>query len=51
MKTIVATLVLAAALASPVLAQTAPTRQQDAQQYSGGFQGYPIGEWQRPDTW
>jgi opacity protein-like surface antigen len=49
MKAIFAAAVLALAIASPALAQSAP---QGSQQYSGGtYHGYPTGEWYRNDSW
>jgi hypothetical protein len=50
MKTIFASLLVAAAFAAPALAQTAQS-QQNAQQNYGSFHGYPTSEWYRQDTW
>jgi hypothetical protein len=50
MKTIFAALLVAAAIASPALAQTAQS-QRDAQQSYGTFHGYPTSEWYRQDSW
>jgi opacity protein-like surface antigen len=53
MKTIVATVLLAMAIASPALAQSAQYQSQHGArsgQY-GTYQGYPTSEWQRPDSW
>jgi len=63
MKTIVATVLLAAAIASPALAQSTRSQQgaqsgqstqsqQGSGQNAGGtYQGYPTREWQRPGSW
>lgn len=52
MKTIVATVLLAMAIASPALAQTAQSQQgARSGQYGGTYHGYPTSEWQRPDSW
>jgi hypothetical protein len=51
MKTIVATLLLAMAIASPALAQNAQSQQGAQSGQNGTYQGYPISEWQRPDSW
>ena len=50
MKTIFAALLVAAAIASPALAQTAQS-QQNAQQNYGTYNGYPTSEWYRQDSW
>jgi hypothetical protein len=51
MKTIVATVLLAIAIASPALAQSAQSQQGARSGQNGTYQGYPISEWQRPDSW
>jgi hypothetical protein len=50
MKTIFAALI-AAAIASPALAQTAQPRQSGQQQNYGTYNGYPTSEWYRQDSW
>ncbi len=49
MKAIFAAAVLALAIASPALAQSAS--QGNQQYYGGTYRGYPTGEWYRQDTW
>jgi opacity protein-like surface antigen len=49
MKAIFAAAVLALAIASPALAQSAPHGSQ--QSNAGTYHGYPTSEWQRQDTW
>jgi hypothetical protein len=66
MKMVVATVLLAAAIASPALAQGTQTQQQGArsgkstqsqqrarsgQNAGGTYQGYPTSAWQRPGSW
>jgi hypothetical protein len=63
MKAIVATVLLAAAIASPALAQSTRSQQgarsgqstqsqQGSGQNAGGtYQGYPTRAWQRPGSW
>jgi hypothetical protein len=53
MKTIVATVLLAAAIASPALAQSTQSQQgaRSGQNAGGTYQGYPTREWQRPGSW
>jgi len=51
MKTILATLLVAAAIASPALAQTAQSQRNSQQNYGGTFHGYPTSEWYRQDSW
>jgi hypothetical protein len=63
MKAIVATVLLAAAIASPALAQSTRSQQgarsgqsTQSQQGSGQnagdtYQGYPTSAWQRPGSW
>jgi opacity protein-like surface antigen len=51
MKTIVATVLLALAVASPALAQSAQSQQCARSGQNGTYQGYPTSEWQRPDSW
>jgi hypothetical protein len=50
MKTIFAALLVAAAIASPALAQPAQSRQNAEQSY-GTYHGYPTSEWYRQDSW
>jgi hypothetical protein len=50
MKTIFAALLVAAAIASPALAQSAQSRQNNQQNY-GTYNGYPTSEWYRQDSW
>ena len=53
MKTIVAAVLLVAAIASPALAQTTQSQQgaRSGQNAGGTYQGYPTREWQRPGSW
>jgi hypothetical protein len=51
MKTIFAALLLAAAVATPALAQTAQTEQGSHRGYGNTYNGYPLNEWYRQDTW
>jgi hypothetical protein len=44
-----ATAILAFTIASPALAQRASTTQQGAQ--GGTYQGHPLSDWYRPDSW
>jgi hypothetical protein len=46
---IVATTLLASAVAAPALAQRAPSSDQNAQ--GGTFHGQPLSEWYRADGW
>jgi hypothetical protein len=49
---LVASAMLAAAVASPALAQSAPSGASQAQQNNNGtFHGRPLSEWYRPDSW
>jgi hypothetical protein len=48
---LVATTLLAIAVAPPVLAQSAPSTAQQAPQNGGTFHGYPLGDWYRTDSW
>jgi hypothetical protein len=49
---LVASAMLATAVASPALAQSAPSAAAQAQQNnSGTFHGRPLSEWYRPDSW
>jgi opacity protein-like surface antigen len=53
MKTLIATVVLLVAIASPALAQraqSAPQRGYQSQQ-SGYYNGYPVQEWYHDDVW
>jgi len=47
--TVLAAAMLASAIASPALAQRASTTQQGAQ--GGTYQGYPLSDWYRADSW
>jgi hypothetical protein len=53
MKTIVAAVLLVAAIASPALAQRTQSQQgaQSGQNAGGTYQGYSTKEWQRPGSW
>jgi hypothetical protein len=67
MKMVVATVLLAAAIVSPALAQSTQAQQQGArsgqstqsqqrarssgQNAGGTYQGYPTSAWQRPGSW
>jgi hypothetical protein len=53
MKTLIATAILAIAIASPALAQraqSAPQRSYQSQQ-NGNYNGYPVQEWYHDDQW
>lgn len=52
MKTLIATAILAMAIASPALqrAQAAPQRGYQSQQ-NGYYNGYPVQEWYHDDVW
>jgi ABC-type sugar transport system substrate-binding protein len=50
MKTMFAALLVAAAIASPALAQTAQSQQHNQHSY-GTYNGYPTSEWYRQDSW
>ena len=50
MKAIFTALLVAAAIASPALAQTAQS-QRNSQQNYGTYNGYPTSEWYRQDSW
>ena len=51
MKTLLATVILAMAIASPALAQRAPSGAQHGYQQNGTYNGYPLSEWYRTDEW
>ena len=52
MKTLIVTVILAMAAASPALAQRAQSPQQGYQsQQNGYYNGYPLQEWYRTDEW
>lgn len=57
MKTLIAALTLAILIAAPAFVQSAnaapPKDRRDCagQSYCGTFQGYPLTEWYRPDSW
>ena len=53
MKTIVAAVLLVAAIASPALAQRTQSQQgaRSGQNAGGTYQGYSTKEWQRPGSW
>jgi opacity protein-like surface antigen len=51
MKMIFAAAAIALAIATPALAQSAQPQQGGQQSYGGTYQGYPVGEWYRPDNW
>ena len=51
MKTLLATVILAMAIASPALAQRAPSGAQQGYQQNGTYNGYPLSEWYRTDEW
>jgi hypothetical protein len=51
MKTIMAAVLVAMAIASPALAQSAQSQQGVRSGQYGTYQGYPASEWQRPDSW
>ena len=51
MKTLLATVILAMAIASPALAQRAPSGAQQGYQQNGTYNGYPLSEWYRTDGW
>jgi len=49
---LVALAMLATAVVSPALAQSAPSGVQQGARNSGGFyHGYPLSEWYRTDSW
>jgi predicted phosphoadenosine phosphosulfate sulfurtransferase len=53
MKTLIATAILAMAIASPALAQraqAAPQRGYQSQQ-NGYYNGYPVQDWYHEDVW
>ena len=51
MKTLLATVIVAMAIASPALAQRAPSGAQQGYQQNGTYNGYPLSEWYRDDSW
>jgi len=51
MKTLLATVILAMAIASPALAQRASSAAQQSYQQNGTYNGYPLREWYRTDEW
>lgn len=53
MKTLIAGAILAMAIASPALAQRAPSAPQQGYQaqQNGYYNGYPLQEWYRTDEW
>jgi hypothetical protein len=53
MKTLLATVILAMAIASPALAQRAQSGAQQGyqSQQNGTYNGYPLSEWYRTDEW
>jgi opacity protein-like surface antigen len=51
MKTLVATAILAMAIASPALAQRAQSAPQQGYQSNGNYNGYPLQEWYRDDSY
>ena len=51
MKTLLATVIIAMAIASPALAQRAPSGAQQGYQQNGTYNGYPLSEWYRTDGW
>jgi hypothetical protein len=51
MKTLLATVILAMAIASPALGQRAPSTAQQGYQQNGTYNGYPLSEWYRTDEW
>jgi hypothetical protein len=57
MKTLITALTLAILIAAPAFVQSAnaapPSDRRDCagQSYCGTFQGYPLTEWYRPDSW
>jgi len=50
MKTLIATAILAMAIASPALAQRAQSAPQQGY-HSGYYNGYPLQDWYRTDEW
>jgi opacity protein-like surface antigen len=50
MKTLVAAAILAMAIASPALAQRAPSAPQQGQS-NGYYNGYPLQDWYRDDSY
>jgi hypothetical protein len=51
MKTLLATVILAMAIASPALAQRAQSAPQQGYQQNGTYNGYPLSDWYRTDEW
>jgi hypothetical protein len=51
MKTLLATVILAMAIASPALAQRAQSAPQQGYGQNGTYNGYPLSEWYRTDEW
>jgi hypothetical protein len=53
MKTLIATAILAMAIASPALAQRAQSAPQQGyqSQQNGYYNGYPLQDWYRTDEW
>jgi hypothetical protein len=51
MKTLIATAILAMAIVSPALAQRAPSAPQQGYQSNGYYNGYPLQEWYRDDSY
>jgi opacity protein-like surface antigen len=51
MKTLVAAAILAMAIASPALAQRAPSAPQQGYQSNGYYNGYPLQDWYRDDSY
>jgi hypothetical protein len=51
MKTLIATAILAMAIASPALAQRAQSAPQQGSQSNGYYNGYPLQEWYRDDSY
>jgi hypothetical protein len=51
MKTLIATAILVMAIASPALAQRAQSAPQQGYQSNGYYNGYPLQEWYRDDSY